>query len=723
MITSRNAEIKRITLNKNSMEVLDMVNEEAIFLLLQSAMLDEAPASDYIIDMARMLVSELGGIPLAIDQAGGYMHSCGCSINDYLELYAKHQDELMSNHKFRGASDYGTSTYETWDVAMHEIERIATRGIEREAHAAQSAINLLRMFAFLDHTNIPEELFKNAAENYMERNVNEEAENGLPLSVKLLDHKALFLSEEGVWDKIEFLYGIQVLLSFSLIKSHNHLYSMHQLVNAWNRSRLPKGEISDLYQKARAVLSCSIVPDHDIDTYTFCQMLVPHLRSSTLHALEMKLESTYYDDEYERFSFVFDCVGDWNAEERLLLVTVNERNARLGYYHLKTLRSMSSLANTYRDQGRWSEAEKLQLEVMDISKSKLGLDHTDTLLSMNNLASIYIYQGRWDEAERMHLEVMNTRKIKFGLDNQNTLQSMNNLVLTYSHQGRWDEAEKLQLEVMDIYKSKFGLDHPKNFMSMYNLAKTYCDQGRWDEAEKLQLEAMDIYKPKFGLNHPYILASIHNLAMTYINQGRWGEAEKLQLEVLDIYKLTVGLDHPNTLLSMNNLATTYCEQERWDEAEKLLLEVTDVYKSKFGLYHPTILPSMGNLAMVYCNQGRLDEAEKLQVETMETSKTKLGLDHPDTLIIMANLAGTYRDQGRWDEAQALLSHTVKNMQQVMGHQHPHSLHFIEVLDDLSKARDRMNSQETVLLVCYSLHTSTCTYISCSLSLPSPMIGY
>ncbi|KAF8333406.1 hypothetical protein F5887DRAFT_869179, partial [Amanita rubescens] len=119
LITSKNAELKRITSNKNSMEVQGMVKEEAVSLLLQSAMLDEA--SDYIIDMAKKLVSELGGIPLAIDQAGGYMHSCGCNIDDYLELYAIHQDELMSSPKFRGASDYGTSTYGTWDVAMHEI--------------------------------------------------------------------------------------------------------------------------------------------------------------------------------------------------------------------------------------------------------------------------------------------------------------------------------------------------------------------------------------------------------------------------------------------------------------------------------------------------------------------------------------------------------------------------------------------------------------------------
>jgi len=66
---------------------------------------------------------------------------------------------------------------------------------------------------------------------------------------------------------------------------------------------------------------------------------------------------------------------------------------------------------------------------------------------------------------------------------------------------------------------------------------------------------------------------------------------------------------------------------------------------------------------------------------------------------------------KWDEAQTLLSHAVKNMQQVLGYQHPRTLLFKEVLDRLSEAGDKMNSQQMVPLVCCSLHTSTCTSLT------------
>ena len=82
LITSRNKELMRITLKENSMEILEMEEEEALSLLSKSAMQDYT--SQNLRTLAKQLVLKLGGIPLAIDQAGAYMLTCGCSLNDYL---------------------------------------------------------------------------------------------------------------------------------------------------------------------------------------------------------------------------------------------------------------------------------------------------------------------------------------------------------------------------------------------------------------------------------------------------------------------------------------------------------------------------------------------------------------------------------------------------------------------------------------------------------------
>ena len=376
LITSRNVGLKRVT--ETSLKVLNMAEDEAASLLLKSASLDSMSSHDST--LARKLASELGGIPLALDQAGAYMLTSQLDIAGYLELYTKHKHELMSDPEFKGASDYDRTTYGTWDISMQKIEEMAEGNNRQEALAAQTAITILRTFAFLNHANIPFELFKNAAENYIKRIVDEEAKSNIQLSIRLLDHQTLFLSDKGVWDSLKFLTGIRVLISFSLIQveAPHQLYSMHLLVHGWNRHRIPNREIINLHQKARALLSCSVDLDYSIDNYAYCKLLVPHVRSNDLQGSELELESTYCEDEYERFSLVLDRVGSWD------------------------------------------EAEKLEMDVMSARKTKLGLDHPDTLCSMANLASTYWNQGRWDEAEKLDVDVMNGRKTKLGSDQDRT---------------------------------------------------------------------------------------------------------------------------------------------------------------------------------------------------------------------------------------------------------------------------------------------------------------
>jgi hypothetical protein len=83
LITSRSLGLRRITLD--SLQILDMAEEEASLLLLKSARLDGMSEKNSY--LARKLALELGGIPIALDQAGAYMLITQCGIADYLELY------------------------------------------------------------------------------------------------------------------------------------------------------------------------------------------------------------------------------------------------------------------------------------------------------------------------------------------------------------------------------------------------------------------------------------------------------------------------------------------------------------------------------------------------------------------------------------------------------------------------------------------------------------
>ena len=145
LITSRNGELKRLALG--SVNVLTMEEDEAVASFLKSAMLDGT--CDDVRNVAKKMVLELGGIPLALDQAGAYIYRCGCGIDGYLKLYEKNKHRLLSKKEFRGASGYGTSAYGTWDISFHQIVQMTVKENGGEAEAAQNAISLLRIFAFL----------------------------------------------------------------------------------------------------------------------------------------------------------------------------------------------------------------------------------------------------------------------------------------------------------------------------------------------------------------------------------------------------------------------------------------------------------------------------------------------------------------------------------------------------------------------------------------------
>ena len=545
LITSRNKDLMRITSKESSMEVLEMGEEEALSLLAKSAMLDYT--SEGVKDQAQELVSKLGGVPLAIDQAGAYMVSCNCSLDDYLGLFVKNQDQLLSEPSFKGASDYGASTYGTWEISMKEIEARASNRTDPRAVAADSAIALYNIFALLHHENIPaEELFEKAAENYKKRNINEEKELGLPLLVTVLNTKVLLLNERGEWDKIQFYAGIQVLLSFSFIRGSGKLYSIHSLVHSWSRNRIPRTEFGRQHLITRALISCSVNLD-DYDNHKFCGLLVPHIRASNGHAAEFQLKHSYYDDECDRFSQVFFCTGSWNEAENLQMSVMKARKAKLGLDHRQTLTSMSNLAYIYEDQGRWDEVEKIHMQVMETSREKLGDEDQFTLGSMIDLANAYRELEKTGEAERLEAKVMEIRTAKLGPDHPSTLRSMENLAVTYMRQDKHIEAEQLLLHVVEVKNNILGSSHYDTLFARSNLAAACYNLGKWDEAVKLYFDVFEVRKVKFGPNHPETLESMGLLGNAYIQQGRTNEGQFLLSQAVRLMEETIGPQHPTTL--------------------------------------------------------------------------------------------------------------------------------------------------------------------------------
>ena len=401
LITSRNRSMGRVVSFGNIIEINEMEEADAISLLLKASHLD--PSAKHT-EAAKNIVAELGYIPLAVDQAGAYIEAGRCSVDKYLQQFSLHRQTLMSDARFRGASNYDRTVYGTWDLSFKEIkERASGKSSSRDVQASHAAILILQICAFYHHSNISKDIFRSAAEESKKYVVDSEVAEKLPLAISSLDRTLLALDNNGHWDEFIFGQGIAVLLSFSLMKKDesSEMLSVHPLVHCWSREQISKSEQQKMYEMGSIILCCAISKRQSSYDYELRRMIFPHIKANESHGSQMGLTKTYYDDKWNNFIFVIREIGDWKHAAQLGVQALEMRKKLLGTEHRDTLISMGNLASTYSRQGKWSEAEQLEVQVFNMRKKHLGTEHPGTLISMGNLARTYSRQGKWNEAEQL----------------------------------------------------------------------------------------------------------------------------------------------------------------------------------------------------------------------------------------------------------------------------------------------------------------------------------
>ena len=309
LFTSRNQALRRYVSPEACAEVEKMEEDDAISLLLKSALLDES--SEGAKQASRLIVKELCFLPLAVDQAGAAIANGLCNVGDYLQMYLEHRKELLAYPMFGGASNYGRAVYGSWDLSFEAIKA-------RDSQAGRTAIFILQMFAFFHHENIGEEIFKAAAEAAEEACLGNGSDSDMDfLQDNIILHQVLQLDKGGNWDPLFFREGIQVLLSFSLIKKAaiGNTYSVHPLVHSWSHDRMLPEEQWIKYACSH-ILSSSISFQFTSEHCAFRQRLLPHIKVN-LHDIQLEMPSFYNDKQYTNFALVFYEGGYWKDAEEL----------------------------------------------------------------------------------------------------------------------------------------------------------------------------------------------------------------------------------------------------------------------------------------------------------------------------------------------------------------------------------------------------------------------
>ncbi len=545
-------------------DLVPMKQEEGVlFLLRRAKVLSPEATREQLHQFAQRmpahyaaaveLVSALGGLPLALDQAGAYLEETQCACSAYLDLFRTRRAALLQL-RGKGSCMHPESVSTTFALA-----------ITATAQHHPAVLDLLRVCAMLQADAIPEELFRQGGEHL-----------GETLQAVCRDPLE--------WDQV-----VGVACAYSLLQrqSEEQMLSIHRLVQAVVLESMTQAERE---QWSRCVLSAldaaspEVLPHTEQATRKRCERLLPHMLQGLQQANTVEDSPTLATLAYKAALYIYQCAGRYTEAQPLFQRALHIRERVFGPDHPKVAEVLHGLATLFWDQGN-VQAEALYQRALAIREQALGPEHPRVAPTLNNLGILRWEQGRYDEAEALYQRALAIIEQALGPDYPLAANTLNNLAELYRNQGRYDEAEALGQRALTIGEQALGPEHPIVAYPLENLAGLYREQSKDAEAEALYQRALYIREQAMGTDHPHLAFSLTGLANLYRDQGRYAEAKPLYQRALAIQEQHLEKLHPETAETLHGLALWHQKQGYLSEAISLAQRSLSISVQALGEAH------------------------------------------------------------------------------------------------------------------------------------------
>lgn len=384
---------------------------------------------------ATRLAATLGGLPLALEQAGAYVASTGTvSLAGYAELFTTRALELLKRAQPLG---YQHTVATTWSLALQRLQQ-----------GEPAAVDLLTLASFV-------------------------APDDLPLPLVAAHHDQLPEPlRAAAGDPLALADAVAALRRYSLIRVVADGLYVHRLLQTVVRTGLDDGAKRAWAATAVRLLSASWPSQSDsVAAWPDCQRLLPHVLAVGDHSHDLEVASAAGWLWVLHQAAVYLWSRGQNRQARPLQEYALAGLRRvLGDDHPNTLHSLNDLAAIRRDLGDLEDARELFEQALAARRRVLGEDHHDTLWSMHGLGMTLQAVGELQAARQLHEHVLTARRQVLGDDHPTTLTSMSNLAETYRALGDLQHARELHQKTLTARRRVLGNDHPDTVTSVSNLA-------------------------------------------------------------------------------------------------------------------------------------------------------------------------------------------------------------------------------------------------------------
>jgi len=473
------------------------------------------------------LAEELGGLPLALEQAAAYMHATGRGIASYLELFRKRRADLLA---WGEVAWYDKQVATTWSLAIAALGRDSP------------AAGLLRLAACCAAEDIPLDLLL--------RPGLDSAEPGaavIPLLAPLLD------------DELARDDAVAGLRRYSLISApRDGLVSVHRLVQAITLHRLPEEDRAAWRRAAAALIEAALPREpQDPDAWPAFAALLPHAQA----VLDPAGRGMFRMAQYLGYN------GRYAAARDLIRQVFEARETSLGADHPDTLFARADLAFWVGQAEDPASARDQFAALVPVNERILGAEHPETLAARSNLARWTGLDGDPAAARDQYAALVPVSERVLGAEHPGTLINRGNVAYWTGVAGEPAAARDQYATLLPVAERVFGAELPETLAVRSNLARWTGEAGDPATARDQFAELLSIRTRVLGAEHPHTLTVRANLADAVVEAGDPAGARDLYAGLLPLYERILGAGHRQTHTVRHDLARwTGRAQEASDQA-------------------------------------------------------------------------------------------------------------------------------------------------------------
>lgn len=563
-----------------AIKVEGLEEEEAeSFLLGRAGMLSDGASLETVAAAERMvakeIVAEMGGLPLALDQAGAYISETHCRTGEYLELFRAEKGKLLAM-RGRRTSNHRDSLTATISLALKKINQV------------QGTHDLLRVCAFLRPEGIPEELFV----------------VGPPRVEPLFDVTAA--------GRMQLSEAMKALLRYSLINRHleEKIISLHRLVQVVLRELM--GEtLRDHWLGVAIELLNSLFSTLDLVNWPQYERYIVHALVAVDWIDQKGWETASAAD---LLAFTGDYLHEraqYSRVEDLYKKALAIRDRILPPDHPDRAKSVYGLGVLSLNRGNFAEAEQLISRALELLRRTSNASDPLIQSARNTLGEVYFQQGKYREAERIFLDMLAIRMLLEGEDHPLVGVTFECLGQVYDVQGRYEEAEYAFQRALHIGERALGSDHPDVVKMRTALALLYVKCGRYEKALPLLQETLKAYEQgkAVGASELDVAGALRVKGLLHLGVKDYERAVPLLQQALSLRLQVLGQEHPDVAESRYELGVLYLEQGQFEKAEASLWKALRVRRRVFGPLHLNLAQALTTYGRACDAQGRQAEAE------------------------------------------------------------------------------------------------------------------